>query len=513
MSSARHNPLKPDPSKPDSPQSGSVPTAAPKSSSGRKAALVVAVAVWLALVFAWMYRGLDSTVRLDKIGLAGRYIKSEPVYDAGFGLAAFCGLLLVVAGRRRTGIARYGRYSFAFPLLWHASVYFADRFYFPFVRVKLVDFGLAALFMIGLGWLVFYVERRWREHVFYTHGREADDSPESRPRIWDPFHPRAWYYGRHNAKLHQSLAILANYSLLFFAACLLSSQLSGCEEINELPAGGGKPQLKAQRVNVQKKIVKKLIFNPFSSILMSTPPLDDPKMDMRKLTSHQYAVGAGEGDGAGLGGDSPSGKMRFIRLQYSGGDWDQDMNLFPDLMLLVQYQVRTQHKVAEQPEVFPISRLDNFKLGAAPPLVYMTGSKSINLSKGEVQTLRKYLLDNHGTLFLDHGGGSFGQQAEAMMRQIAPQIEPVIVPRDDPFHEGLSIVPIVSPHGGREAKGWRHEGRWIAYMHPGDIGDAWAEDHAGVSAETADACYHLGVNIMLQTGSEYGKWQRARGFK
>ena len=56
------------------------------------------------------------------------------------------------------------------------------------------------------------------------------------------------------------------------------------------------------------------------------------------------------------------------------------MNLFPDLMLLIQYQVRTQHKVAETPEVFPISRLDNFKLGAAPPLVYMTGSKSMPAS-------------------------------------------------------------------------------------------------------------------------------------
>lgn len=490
---------------------------------------IAAAIVWLATVGAWMADALPTIIRSGDLGeqYAGRYIESAWIYDAVFGAAALCGIGLVVVGRVRSGVRRYLLYTAAFPLLWQASVYFADRFYFPIVRVKLADFGLAVLFLIGLGWLVWYMERRWREHVTFSHGHEVEEEPQGAVTgglvpggyhegvISDPFHPRAWYYGRKNAKLHQSLMVFSTYSLLFFLACFLSSQLQGCEEVFDLPAGGGKPVQRAQKVQIQKKIVKKLVINPYSSIIFKDRNPDDVKINMKEITKHAYEIGMGDDDGIGMGGKNPNAKTRFIRIEYSGGDWAQDMELNPDLNLLIQYNVQTSQKIAEKPETMVISRLGNFKIGAGPPVVYMTGQKSISLTKGELAGLRTYLIDNHGMLFLDNGGGSFHQQAFAMMRQVAPQIEPVRIPLDDVIHQKpnpIPFLPYVAPHGGREAWGWKHEGRWIAYYHPGDIGDAWADGHSGVSSTVSEACYNLGVNVLYYGYSENAKWRLGKKF-
>lgn len=488
MTSARRNPLK-------------------------SVAIGVALLVWLAAVGAWMANALDGTVRLDRFGLEGRYIRSEPLYDAVFGVAALCGLALAVLGRAREGVARYARYSFAFPLLWQASVYFADRLYWPVVRVKLADLGLAGLFLLGLGWLVWYVERRWNEYARTTRGHEFDDGP--RPRFWSPFHPEAWYYGRRNGKLHQSLAILTNYAVLFFALVFLSTQLGGCEEIFDLPAGGGKQTKRAQTVKIQVKKVNTLVFNPYSSIIFKDRNLDDVKMDLKKATAHQHQIGQGDGDGQGYGGKNPNAKIRFIRLEYPGGDWAQDTELNPDLNLLISFNVQTGQKIVEKPESMYVGRLGNFRIGSAPPLVYMTGKSSISLNRGEVQDVRKYLIENHGMLFMDNGGGNFEGQAFAMMRQIVPEIEPVKIPLDDIIHSTpneIPFLPYVSFHGGRrDAYGWKLDGRWIAYYHPGDIGDAWSDGHSGVPQTVWEACYDLGVNVINYAYSENAKWRIARG--
>lgn len=493
--------------------------------------IIAAAGVWLATVGAWMADALPTIIRSADFGdqYAGRYLESAWIYDAVFGAAALYGVAIIVLGRARSGVPRYVLYTLAFPLMWQASVYFADRFYFPVVRVKLADFGLATLFMVGLGWLIWYMERRWREHVRFSHGHEVEEDESQvvnseglvpgayhEAVISDPFHPRAWYYGRKNAKLHQSLIVFSTYSLLFFLACLLSSQLQGCEEVFDLPAGGGKPVQRAQKVQIQKKVVKKLVINPYSSIIFKDRNLDDVKVDLKKASAHQYQLGMGDGDGVGMGGKNPNAKTRFIRIEYSGGDWAQDMELNPDLNLLIQYGVKTGQKVADQAETMVISRLGNFKIGFAPPVVYMTGQKSISLTKGELAGLREYLVDNHGMLFLDNGGGSFHQQAFAMMRQVVPQIEPVRIPLDDVIHTTpyeLPFLPYVAPHGGREAWGWKLDGRWIAYYHPGDIGDAWADGHSGVSSSVSEACYNLGVNVLFYGYVENAKWRMSKGFQ
>ena len=50
--------------------------------------------------------------------------------------------------------------------------------------------------------------------------------------------------------------------------------------------------------------------------------------------------------------------MRFIRLEYNGGDWDQGIDA--DLNMLVQYNLRTQHKIAERPETRKVIQLREF---------------------------------------------------------------------------------------------------------------------------------------------------------
>ena len=54
------------------------------------------------------------------------------------------------------------------------------------------------------------------------------------------------------------------------------------------------------------------------------------------------------------------------------------------------------------------------------------------------------------------------------------------------------------------------DGRWIAYYHPGELSDAWADGHAGVRTEVWQACYMLGVNIMFYAHREYGQWLLAQ---
>ncbi len=176
--------------------------------------------------------------------------------------------------------------------------------------------------------------------------------------------------------------------------------------------------------------------------------------------------------------------------------------------------MRTGQKVAEHTESRTVAQLGGFPIEKSPPLIYLTGQGSISLSKSEVKTLREYLLDKHGMLFGDNGGSQhFHNQFFAMMRQVLPNVDPVRVPIDDELYRMPFLVPslpYVAPHGGRDAWGWKVDGRWVCYYHPGDIGDAWSDGHSGVPREVWDACYRLGINVIFYAHVEYSKWLLAR---
>ena len=326
-----------------------------------------------------------------------------------------------------------------------------------------------------------------------------------------PFDLNAWYYGAHNQKLKQSFGALSTYSLLFLGILMALSNLTGCQQIYELPAGGGKAQM-PQKVQVIKQIIrKKFVVNPFSSILFNPPPIEQVKLRLEQLTQHVYKAGQGEGQNAGFAGGTGQGMVRFIRLRYADGDWDQDLDLNSDLNMLIWYAANTGHKTAPKPEVMSIAQLRSFPVGKSPPLVYITGQRNLPLTPLEIETLRDYLLEKRGMLFADNGGSSgWHSQFFSMMHQVLQRVEPRPVPLDHPIHAGLGSIPIVAPHGGSTAYGWMVDGRLVAYYHPGDIGDAWADGHAGVNLGIWEASYRLGGNVMLYAHAEYSKWLQAQ---
>lgn len=444
---------------------------------------------------------------------------------------AFAAALAVMAMFRAMQRARdWPRWSLwlAFTLgvfpVWHWLVFLSHHLGWAKTRVACAQGGMALVFIAGLLWTVWWVERRSRALQLSRQagggkslGRigplEAMNRSVASParKIWNPFDQDAWYYGRRRQKLKQSFNAVFSYTLVFVAVVMLILGLSGCQEIYELPAGGGEEMLKQKVVKIKKVIRKKFVINPFSAILFNPPPIELIKLELIELTKHVYQVGQGEGKGAGFAAGTKRGKVGFFRLRYGSGDWDQDLDLNSDLNLLLWYAANTGHDIAPKPEVRTLGQMKKFPIGKSPPLVYITGQKTLSLSRNEIETLREYLTDKHGMLFADNGGSAaWHSQFFNLMRQVLPNAEPIPVPFDHPVHRGIHSLPMVVPHGGRVAYGWVVESRLVVYYHPGDIGDAWADGHAGVSREIYEGCYRLGANIMLYAHTEYSKWLQAR---
>jgi Domain of unknown function (DUF4159) len=359
--------------------------------------------------------------------------------------------------------------------------------------------GTVGAFFLGLGWAVWWIDRETKRAT----------PPATNHRVWDPRQLVAWYFGRRNHKLRQSLFTLLTYTFFFGAMFFILTRLSGCS-IYESPIGGGEEKQLRQVVKIQKVIKKKYVINPYSSILFNPPPIDDVKLQVLEVTEHLYRIGQGKGEGAGFSAGTTRGKVRFIRLKYDGGDWFQDMDRGSDLNLLTEYGVRLGQPVNDRPEPMEISRLKSFPARKSPPMVYMTGQKNINVSDAEIKILRGYLLDHHGMLFGDNGGSSGWEgQFVSMMQRVLPKVEPISVYLDHPIHRipyPLPRLPIVAPHGRSNALGWVVDGRLVVYYHPGDIGDAWADGHSGVPREVWESCYQLGVNVIFYAHAEYNKW-------
>jgi hypothetical protein len=358
------------------------------------------------------------------------------------------------------------------------------------------------------------------EAIEFTSAHDRPWWVEADPPVdytWNPLDADAWYYGKSQKRLNQSVSALVSYSVFFLAVSIALTRIGGCEEIYEMPAGGGEQAQIAQKMKVQKVIKKKFVINPFSSIVFKVPPIDEVKLQLSEITKHAYTVGFGKGDGAGFAGGTKRGKVRFIRLEYTGGDWNQDFGVGADVNMLIQYGIRTKHKVAARTESRRVADLKNFPVGKSPPMVYLTGQRNISLSKSEISILREYLTEKHGMLFGDNGGSSrFHTQFIQVMNRVLPNIRPVPIPLDDPIHRipyPIPFLPFVAPHGGSQALGWKVDGRWICYYHPGDIGDAWADLHAGVKPEVWEASYQLGTNVIFYAHSEYSKWLAARSKK
>ena len=401
--------------------------------------------------------------------------------------------------------------TWVYLLGWQLAVVVTDWGDLHDWRSSLAYYGTGGLFLIGLGWLIWWLERSSRRIEVQRMESATQAENQARKKSWNPLDPEAWYYGRGSQKLKQSLAGFSTYALLFWLIGLMLSQVRGCHEVYEMPVGGGQQKQLAvkQMVQIQKIIRKKFIINPLSAIKFNVPPIDEVKLQLDQATEHAYAVGYGEGTGAGYAGGTSKGKVRLIRLEYDAGDWDLNFGIGGDLNMLFEYGILTQQKVAEQTESRRIAQLAAFPPEKSPPVMFMTGQRSISVSNSESKILREYLLHKHGMLFASAGTAHFHNQFIAVMNHVLPDVRPVPIPMDDIIHRAPFAIPkfpYVVPHGGKEPLGWNVDGRWVCYYHPGDISDAWADGHAGISPDVYNGCYQLGANVINYGHTEYAKW-------
>lgn len=418
-----------------------------------------------------------------------------------FALGVLAAAIFIHRARRFPSRKKRAVWSLSIFPVWQLLVYLTHILGADILSHRLQWLGSSLVFFTGLSWVVWWVDRASRRHR------------QNRSRkIWHPLNLSAWYYQGRSPKLRQSLATILTYSLGFFLCFMILSQFRGCS-LYEAPAGGGEVAQITQVVKLQKVERRKYVINPYSSVIFNPPPIHEVKLQLLEVTEHLYQIGSGDGDGAGFSTGTTRGKVRFLRLKYNGGDWDQDMARNSDLNLLTEYGVRTGHPVSDRPEPIEITRLTSFPARKSPPLVYMTGQRGIQMSDSEIKTLRQYLVDHHGMLFGDNGGSpGWGNDFITMMKRVLPRVEPIAVYLDHPIHRApypLPKLPYVARHGRSDALGWVVDGRLVAYYHPGDIGDAWADGHSGVPREIREACYQLGVNVIYYAHVEYDRWLNA----
>ncbi len=300
--------------------------------------------------------------------------------------------------------------------------------------------------------------------------------------------------------------------------------IRGCgrEEPYGIVKGSGEVQVqmvKIKRTQPQhKQKQKKLLVNPWSPYILERMNIDDVKTihELETTTRDTYvadqtgAIGK-LGKGGGKGGGWPKGmegaNVRFIRLRYNGGDWDQDMGRGADYNLLIRFNQFTGLPIARDTEWRDIERLPLFPKKRSPPFVFMTGRGNINISDREAKILREYCEIEGGMLFIDNGGGHFGHSVRRMLSRVFPGKNLVDIANDDPIYQAPFVFPDGAPpfwhHDGNRALGIRHEGRWVVFYHPGDINDAWKDGHSGAAPQVADQAYKLGVNVIYYAFNQY----------
>ena len=311
------------------------------------------------------------------------------------------------------------------------------------------------------------------------------------------------------------------WSALLHAAVLMLPLLvrdCGMEEAYGVPKGSGSPVVRMVRIKRVKKRKrrKKLILDLNSPILFYRPDIDESDilkqveeetLDTYVASSLKGKLGKGRGGAGGWPHGMENARVRFIRLEYRGGDWDQDMGVSADYNFLLQFRKLTGFKIADRTEHRGINRLRRFPKHRGPPFVFLTGGGNIHVSREEVRTLRWYCLEEGGLIFADNGGGTFNRSVRDLMRRCFPELEWVDIANDDVLYTQPYVFPNGPPalwhHSGTRALGLKHNGRWIVFYHQGDLNDAWKTGHSGVTEGQAAQAYKLGVNVINYAFNQY----------
>ncbi len=317
-------------------------------------------------------------------------------------------------------------------------------------------------------------------------------------------------------------SIFTHLFFIVFVPYILS--LGGCVEAYKVPKGSGNPVVAMVKVVKPKKKQKKtLSLRPNSAIIFDQPDLDSAEVDEQleensQVTYSAQSSKAGKmGKGGGTEGGWPEGmddyKIRFIRLEHAGAGWDDGMDeTEADTNFMRAFAQATGFKkVANKGESHSIALLSKYPKDVFPPFVYMTGNGRMgNVSSSDIKTLREYCI-NGGMLIGDAGHRDFHTSFVQFMRQVFPDKTLIDIPDDDMLYQLPNGFPDGAPafwhHGGRRALGIKHDGRWIAFYHPGDINDAWkSQNYTDVTPEMREAAINLGVNIVYYS---FNQWNDA----
>jgi hypothetical protein len=291
----------------------------------------------------------------------------------------------------------------------------------------------------------------------------------------------------------------------------------GMERAYGIPKGSGEQVVQLVKIRrIKKKKKEQFVLNMDSPIIFYRPEIDESEImkEVDKETLDTYVASSLKGKlgkgGKGKGGwphGMENARVRFIRLEYRGGDWDQDMGVGADYNLLIMFQKYTGFKIAENTEHLAIGRLRRFPKHRGPPFVFITGAKGISVTRREIQTLRWYCLEEGGLIFADNGGGYFNNSFRSLMRRVFPDAEWVDIASDDILFQQPYLFPNGAPplwhHSGNRMLGLKHQGRWVVVYHQGDLNDAWKTGHSGVSKGQAIQAYKLGVNVINYAFNQY----------
>ncbi|MBL7134670.1 MAG: DUF4159 domain-containing protein [Phycisphaerae bacterium] len=297
--------------------------------------------------------------------------------------------------------------------------------------------------------------------------------------------------------------------------------LRGCVSPYLVPYGRGEARVThvMRVVKRAKKPRKKYILRQNAAVYWDIPDLNESKVaqevnEQTQLThvADRNAVhgkmGAGGGKKGGWPDGVPGGKIRFIRLEYSGRDWDDGMDAASaaDINFLNFLRKEVPFPVARKSESHAISLLARYPKGRAPPFVYMTGSDSIRTSSHDKKVLREYLLDG-GMLFADAGSQRWDHYFRGFLREVLADKRLIDIADDDQIFQMPYTFPNGAPplwhHGGERALGMKHKGRWIVFYYPGDMNDAWKTGRWGLDRDIADKAYQMGVNVMYYAITRY----------
>lgn len=310
------------------------------------------------------------------------------------------------------------------------------------------------------------------------------------------------------------------WSALAHLLCVILPMLAlrGCMTPYGVPKGSGQPVLQMVRIKkLKKKPEKKYVVNLNTAISFYVPKIDESEIfdEVDKLTEDTYEaqqvgkLGAGGGTKGGWPNGMEDAKVRFIRLEYSGGDWDQDMGYGADYNMLLAFNEMTGFNIWPRTESISIRQLKRFPRHRAPPFVYLTGGLEgrINVSQAEIKILRDYCLKMGGMIFADNGGGNFDRSFRLLMRRTFPELPIVEIPFDDVIFQQPFFFPRGAPplwhHSGNTAQGIKYHGRWIVFYHQGDINDAWKDGHSDAPHGVVMQAYKMGVNVIAYSFNQY----------